>query len=237
MKSAVACAAVFMATSTSAGTCADWSGKTVCTSTGPQDEKVLSGQVIQEGMLGWESDSAFVNLRDIWQPVYQRPDTRIFFPGVDPASKRLIVTCSAACGKPCEIVLGVYHCPPCSSATNGGFTATLPVSGWQPGSCAPRFTHPNVPGVPGFQMVAFRYLAAPGERVLTPFTTRPLANSYVTVRQNAERCSDHTNQGHCRMANGECRWNMDSKECVSDWCPPPLPGMPPDCSTCAPTSS
>ena len=75
----------------------------------------------------------------------------------------------------CTFIVVVYHCSPCSSKHNLGFPSTLPASGWDTASCAPKF---EIAGE-GYPMTAFKKSIANGESLELP--SAQTDGSYVAV--------------------------------------------------------
>eukprot|EP01061_Rhynchopus_euleeides_P019810 TRINITY_DN324_c0_g1_i1.p1 TRINITY_DN324_c0_g1~~TRINITY_DN324_c0_g1_i1.p1 ORF type:complete len:424 (+),score=152.08 TRINITY_DN324_c0_g1_i1:68-1339(+) len=204
---------------------ADWDG----------GSNSLPANQVSEGMLAWELDGNNAYLHN-FPAVLLRSGVDAFFPEQQdaiPAGKKFRVKCPANCDdKPCEVIVTTYHCPPCSSNTNGRLPGTMPVSGWSPGHCAPRFRY----FAEKFPMVGFRKLVAAGTTEDTPVFELPLSNVAVFVRQGALDCGGFMGSSACN-AQAECQWDGDDAECKAVWCDPAAPGGPPECAqTCnAPT--
>ena len=162
-------------------------------------------------------------------PAFVQANMEAFFPvdiaGVIGADNVLRVACPFNCEeKPCEVFVTTYHCPPCSTATNGGLVSLLPDAGWEAGSCAPTFQHVGAEGASGGEhpTVAFRKLVSAGSVEELPALTAPLANVAVFVRQGATECG-FADETAC-TAMPECAWEAGASEgaagmCVSSWCP------------------
>ena len=203
----------------------------------PADSNTLSANDVSELMKGWRFNEDEVTMSD-FPPALLLPGVQAFFPDQNegvPEGSQNSVKCPENCDdKPCEVITVVYHCPPCSGPTNGGFPSSMPANGWAPGHCAPRFAYPTDTGK--HPTVSFRKLVAAGEVEEFPETTGILSNYAIFVRQGAEYCTGHLQSDVC-TASSECRW-LDG-ECLSNWCVAPTPGgnnLPPaPCSPCAQT--
>ena len=195
-----------------------------------------AGEEVREGMHpNGEPSVTFAN----FPPAFVQANMAAFFPvdiaGVIGADNVLRVACPFNCEeKPCEVLVATYHCPPCSTPTNGGLVSLLPDAGWDTGSCAPTFqqgvdagfvvaddgadgaTHPTV---------AFRKLVPAGTVEELPALTAPLANVAVFVRQGATACDGFADETACNAAMPECAWEAGTSGegaagmCVSSWCP------------------
>ena len=166
-------------------------------------------------------------------PAFVQANMEAFFPvdiaGVIGADNVLRVACPFNCEeKPCEVFVTTYHCPPCSTPTNGGLVSLLPGAGWEAGSCAPTFQQGVGAGAEGaggveHPTVAFRKLVSAGAVEELPALTAPLANAAVFVRQGATACGGFADETAC-AAMPECAWEAGASEgaagmCVSSWCP------------------
>ena len=198
----------------------------------PMASNTLPAYTVSEGMMAWRFDEGSAYLHN-FPEVLLRPGVQAFFPDQNnmvATGSHNAVKCPENCGDhPCEVIVVAYHCPPCSSATNGGFPASMPVEGWTAGHCAPRFRYLS----DRHRMVGFRKLVPAGEVEELPETSGPLSNYAIFVRQGAYDCSEYGAQNTC-SAVSECKW--ENNECVSDWCFRVPPNGPPTCTPCAPTT-
>ena len=198
----------------------------------PMSSNTLPAHTVSEGMMAWRFDEVSAYLHN-FPDVLLRPGVQAFFPDQNnmvATGSHNAVKCPENCGDhPCEVIVVAYHCPPCSSATNGGFPASMPVEGWTAGHCAPRFRYLS----DRHRMVGFRKLVPAGEVEELPETSGPLSNYAIFVRQGAYDCSEYGAQNTC-SAVSECKW--ENNECVSDWCFKMPPGAPLTCTPCAPTT-
>ena len=199
----------------------------------PWNTNTLTANDVSEPMLGWRFNEDEVTMSN-FPPALLLPGVKVFFPDQNegvPEGSRNGVKCPENCDNaPCEVITVVYHCPPCSGASNGGFPSSMPVDGWAPGHCAPRFAYPTDTGK--HRMVAYRKLVAAGEIEELPETTGILSNYAIFVRQGAEDCTTRLHSDVC-TARSECRW-FDG-ECLSNWCVPLPPNGPTECSPCSQT--
>eukprot|EP01060_Flectonema_neradi_P023903 TRINITY_DN322_c0_g1_i9.p1 TRINITY_DN322_c0_g1~~TRINITY_DN322_c0_g1_i9.p1 ORF type:complete len:3456 (+),score=791.11 TRINITY_DN322_c0_g1_i9:121-10488(+) len=100
----------------------------------------------------------------------------VFFPSY-PVEKGTTLKVECGDSAKCTFVVVVYHCSPCSADHNLGFTATLPSSGWESASCAPKFTVGG--GSEGYPMTAFKRTISTGGSLDLPSTLT--ASNYVAV--------------------------------------------------------
>ena len=182
-------------------------------------------------------------------PAFVQANMEAFFPvdiaGVIGADNVLRVACPFNCEeKPCEVFVTTYHCPPCSTPTNGGLVSLLPGAGWEAGSCAPTFQQGVGTGAEGaggveHPTVAFRKLVSAGAVEELPALTAPLANVAVFVRQGATACGGFADLAAC-TAMPECAWEAGvsgegaAGMCVSSWCPADF-APPASAASCATT--
>eukprot|EP01061_Rhynchopus_euleeides_P021898 TRINITY_DN3572_c0_g1_i1.p2 TRINITY_DN3572_c0_g1~~TRINITY_DN3572_c0_g1_i1.p2 ORF type:complete len:463 (+),score=150.12 TRINITY_DN3572_c0_g1_i1:90-1391(+) len=189
----------------------------------------LSSEKVSEGMLSWTVDGNTPTLHN-FPPVLTLPNVLAHFPHQEDGiveGKKIRVKCPENCDNlPCEVIIITYHCPPCSSSTNGNFPSTLPMAGWTPAHCSPRFRYFTTK----HEMVGFRKLVPAGETEDTPVLERRLSNVAVFVRQGAVDCAGIDQSSAC-AGSSECFWDRD--ECKSRWCPPNPPGDRPKCDDCA----
>ena len=192
-----------------------------------------AGEPVVEGMHPHgEPSTTLAN----FPPAFVQANMEAFFPvdiaGVIGADNVLRVACPFNCEeKPCEVFVTTYHCPPCSTPTNGGLVSLLPGAGWEAGSCAPTFQQGVGAGAEGaggveHPTVAFRKLVPAGTVEELPALTAPLANVAVFVRQDATACGGFADETACNTAMPECAWEAGVSEgegaagmCVSSWCP------------------
>ena len=149
------------------------------------------------------------------------PTVQAFFPFQPlPPSTWLEFECPQNCANaPCEVIVSAYHCPPCSTSTNGGLPVIMPQAGWSAGNCAPSFTSGTT-----HTMVSYRKLVPAGTTGRTPEFTAPLENVAVFVRSFAVDCTALLSEDACTPS--ECLWEA-GLGCSSAWCPAPPPGLPP----------
>lgn len=193
-----------------------------------------SGQLVSEGMPGWVVQGRLTTLHS-FPPVLLHPDVRAYFPEQNSGNEigtQVKISCPVTpllgpCPSQCEVIISVYHCLPCSTPTNGGWSGPMIMAGWTPGSCAPRFAFSS----DRHEMVSYRNLIKSGETLTTPLTTRKLANFAIFVRRGALNCSEMIEEGPCRATGPECRWQ--DNQCLSNWCPLPGPGGKLSCFPCA----
>ena len=196
-----------------------------------------AGEPVVEGMHPHgEPSTTLAN----FPPAFVQANMEAFFPvdiaGVIGADNVLRVACPFNCEeKPCEVFVTTYHCPPCSTPTNGGLVSLLPGAGWEAGSCAPTFQQgagagegEGAEGAGGVEhpTVAFRKLVSAGSVEELPALTAPLTNVAVFVRQGATACGGFADETACNTAMPECAWEAGVSEgegaagmCVSSWCP------------------
>ena len=191
----------------------------------------LPAYAVSENTLGWTLGDDQVTLHN-FPPVLLKDGVRAFYPDQTseiPLGAEIQVECPANCDDtPCEVIVVTYHCVPCSSATNGKFPATMPLAGWAPGHCSPRFSFL----ADRHRMVGFRKLVGACETEVLPATEVALSNIAVFVRQGAHDCGLFVQEEMCEDSN-ECAWKDGA--CSSTWCPAAIPTGPPTCAPCAQT--
>ena len=197
------------------------------------------GVPVTDGMPGWTADADGPVSLTGFPPVLTLPGTTAFFPPQAeplPAMSVLSVSCPSNCeSTPCEVIVSSYYCPPCSFDTDGGLFLSLVGSGWDVGSCAPKFD--------GMNMVSFRKLVPAGTTEQMPPLMKPLANFAVFLRQHATDCAAVLDMGVC-SSSPECRWEA-GEGCLSAWCPQEQGGaggeapelVCDECATTAPTTA
>ena len=95
--------------------------------------------------------------------IYQQMNA--FFPKFPVAQNEIFqVGCESVYG--CTFLVVVYHCPPCSQPHSLGFPSSLPLAGWDAGSCAPLIET----GERAYPMTAFRSDVPNGGKVDLPET-------------------------------------------------------------------
>ena len=108
-----------------------------------------------------------------------------FFPQLPVSTgSEISLTC---CGSTtCDFFISVYHCPPCSSGMNGGLPTILPDSGFDAGSCAPKFSSlTSYPSGIEHPMTTFHKKVRPGQPVTVPALTSDASYVVIFGQQNA----------------------------------------------------
>eukprot|EP01064_Diplonema_japonicum_P037908 TRINITY_DN901_c0_g1_i1.p1 TRINITY_DN901_c0_g1~~TRINITY_DN901_c0_g1_i1.p1 ORF type:complete len:358 (+),score=48.56 TRINITY_DN901_c0_g1_i1:65-1138(+) len=132
--------------------------------------------------------------------------------------------CPAYSEYPCDWFVTHYHCPPCSSAENGGWPGILTTEGWESGSCGPRIVNPF-----HYETVTYRRQLAIGETMTIGPSVKP--TKYLTFHMvPGVECSS--------LSVLECDTtkfcSVDGGRCIANWCPRrliPQPARPP-CTNC-----
>ena len=184
------------------------------------------GVPAEEDMKGWYVNGEQVLLVNLPPVLVLRDGVEGHFPpkesDVLAAGSRLRIECPENCdGTPCEAVIVVYHCPPCSAATNGELPTILPPAGWEAGDCSPFFMT-SVTSEEEYGTVAYRKVIPAGTVEITPPIGRPLSNMGVFVRQGSADCAAQSTQPTCD-ALSECMWTgipglPIPGTCESTWC-------------------
>ena len=117
---------------------------------------------------------------------------------------------ATCCDDACDVFIFFEHCPPCSSATNGGLPGTLMSAGWLPSKCGPLF---RVRAAPAAQhaTVIFRKQLAEGDSE-TFFLTKEARFVGLAMAPAASLCHDSTAEAAC-TANSLCSWDTASSSC------------------------
>eukprot|EP01062_Namystynia_karyoxenos_P017091 TRINITY_DN1627_c0_g1_i4.p1 TRINITY_DN1627_c0_g1~~TRINITY_DN1627_c0_g1_i4.p1 ORF type:complete len:594 (+),score=95.73 TRINITY_DN1627_c0_g1_i4:106-1782(+) len=138
------------------------------------------------------------------------------------------ITCT---GTPhCAVYAFVYHQPPFSANTNGGFPQLADSAGWQARSrCAPRFGN-DTGSCP---MLGLRYNLMENQPVQIEQAAGTDLQYFLIAVVARKNCADNTldDQAKCTEVpatnlSTTCVWNSGTNTCEDDWCPPRTPGPP-----------
>ena len=197
------------------------------------------GVPAEEGMQGWYVNGEQVLLGNLPPVLVLREGVEGHFPPEGEApievGSRLRIECPENCdGTPCEVVIVVYHCLPCSEETDGRLETILPPAGWEAGDCAPSFKT-SLTSEDEHETVAYRKVIPAGTTEITPPLRRVLDNTGVFVRQGSSDCKKHNDQQSCD-ATSECMWTgipglPIPGTCESTWCLTALADAPGGCTT------
>eukprot|EP01064_Diplonema_japonicum_P037910 TRINITY_DN901_c0_g3_i1.p1 TRINITY_DN901_c0_g3~~TRINITY_DN901_c0_g3_i1.p1 ORF type:complete len:399 (+),score=94.50 TRINITY_DN901_c0_g3_i1:83-1198(+) len=173
-----------------------------------------------ELMDGW-SDSSF-NLKHIPGEWFAGFTCRGTFNV--PTGTTYTLKCPADSEYPCDWFVTHYHCPPCSSAENGGWPGILTTEGWESGSCGPRIVNPF-----HHETAIYRRQLAIGETVTIGPSVKP--TKYLTFHMVPGADCSSLSVLECDSTKF-C--SVDGGRCIANWCPRrliPQPARPP-CTNC-----
>ena len=164
-------------------------------------------------MPGWTLGEQQVYLHGHLPP----PPARGFFPDqYEPISPGSLIRVTCPCNnenKPCQVTLSQYHCPVCSSRTNGGWPVALPLLGWRPGSSVVLSSTPE--SAEGWRTLGWRKFVQAGTHEDIPIVGVPLEHVGVFVRQCTADCTQVNPVG----GNTPDECSCSSTECWSNWPP------------------
>eukprot|EP01059_Diplonema_ambulator_P012696 TRINITY_DN2312_c0_g1_i2.p1 TRINITY_DN2312_c0_g1~~TRINITY_DN2312_c0_g1_i2.p1 ORF type:complete len:494 (+),score=210.67 TRINITY_DN2312_c0_g1_i2:63-1544(+) len=122
------------------------------------------------------------------------------------AGSVISISCNEAAG--CDVIVAVYHCPPCSRTVNGGLPSILTGLGWTSGSCLPGFIDSDFNGA-AQPMVGFHTVLQSGETVTLPDTTKE--SRFLAVFIGAKQSND---MWWCSRQSGGSALPMPPNPCL-----------------------
>ncbi|KAJ9472049.1 hypothetical protein DIPPA_10402 [Diplonema papillatum] len=184
-----------------------------------------SPEVVADGMQAWGDlpNSAFV----LFPPFMVNPDYRAYIvSGVIPAKTKITFRCPANIeeGDVCDFYVFVDHCPPCS--LHGGLPGALLSTGWEAGSCAPRYRLSDA-GEPHVMAIFRKQVPKGGQAAVVTASAGRLVGFAATPVSVV--CSEIATDLVC---NQEQFCVFENSVCVSRWCPS-RHAAPTTCTVCA----